>query len=367
MKALILSCGTGQGHNAAGSAIKEAMQRRGIDCEMRDATALASKQASKIVNGTYMNMAAYAPRAFGVVYRLGDAVSRHTKRSPVYYANTACARELYEFIMRCRFDTVICPHLFPAETLTYLKRSRGLKARCYGVMTDYTCSPFWEETDMDGYFIPHGDLLPEFGVRGIPRDRMYITGIPVSGRFSLAKDKTAARQRLAIDMDTAVYLIMTGSMGSGDIMSLPEQILNRTHRKTRVIVMTGKNERLKAAVSARYSGEQRVTVQPFTSCVHVYMDAADVVITKPGGLSSTEAAVRNLPIVHTSPIPGCETMNAMFFYERGMSRFGDSPGTSARIASMLAYDEHGKDEMMRAQRENVNPRAADDIIDICVG
>ena len=100
---------------------------------------------------------------------------------------------LERLLARGRFDGVVTTHLFCAETLTWLKRHGRLHVPCLAVATDYTCIPFWEETDCDRYVIPHPELTDEFAGRGIPRSRLLAFGIPVSARFSQPMDPAAAR------------------------------------------------------------------------------------------------------------------------------------------------------------------------------
>ena len=142
MRALILSCNTGGGHNAAGQALLEKFQELGVDCEMRDALLFASERASKLVCGAYVRTVTVAPKVFGLAYRAGGAISSARRKSPVYYGNIAYARALREYIEDTDVDAIVMPHLFPAECITYLRRHGGLRARAYAVSTDYVCCPF---------------------------------------------------------------------------------------------------------------------------------------------------------------------------------------------------------------------------------
>lgn len=362
MKILILSCNTGQGHNSAGLAVKEELERRHIPCEMKDALSFARGRASRTISGAYIGVATKAPSLFGGVYRLGGLISSSKRKSPVYYANTRYAQPLKEYIEAGGFTAVVTPHLFPAETLTYLKRRGELSVPAYAVATDYTCIPFWEETRLDGYFLPHKDLVEEFTKKGMPREKLFPTGLPVSGRYREDLSREEARKILGLPESAPVFLVMTGSMGFGDISSFTLDLLLNCPKEAKIVILTGNNASLRARIDHDFSGESRVRTVSFTHDVPIYMAACDVLLSKPGGLTSTEAAVKNVPMVHTRPIPGCETKNARFFSSRGLSLFAEDPGEAAKAAARLASSEKLREEMCRRQRETIPRDAAGDIV-----
>ena len=168
MKVLILSCNTGGGHNAAAQAIAEAIREHGDCAEVLDYLSLAGNGVSKLVGDGYVKVVKKAPAMFGMAYKLGMVVSRLMKKSPVYYANARMARYLEEYLQENPVDAIVMPHLYPAETITYMRRNGFALPLTVAVMTDYTCIPFWEETDCDYYITPHKKLHPEIIKRGIP-------------------------------------------------------------------------------------------------------------------------------------------------------------------------------------------------------
>ena len=175
MKVLILSCDTGQGHNSAARAVFEAFDRRGNVCEMFDPLTLGRKRTAHIVSATYSGMLRKAPAVFGVLYRAGDIYSSTGITSPIYRANTHYADSLREYITSNSFDAVVSTHLFSMEALTAIRRKPYFAVPCFGVLTDYTRIPFFAETDLDGYFIPHDDLMDEIKVRSAKNERVLVT------------------------------------------------------------------------------------------------------------------------------------------------------------------------------------------------
>ena len=156
--------------------------------------------------------------------------------------------------------------------------------------------------------------------------------------------------------------MMTGGVGCGNAPAIAAEILKHCPDCT-VLVLVGKSRPLRETVESRFSGDARVRAVGFTKRVALYMDACDVLLTKAGGLSSTEAAVKNVPMIHVGAIPGCETKNADFFARNGMSLKADSEAAAGRLAAELAGDEEARSAMLLAQRSLVCPKAADDICD----
>ena len=369
MKAVVLSCNTGEGHNAAGKAIYNKFLQMGVKCDFVDTLSIAGMKVSRAVNNSYVGITTSVPAVFGMMYSLGRAVSdlntRHLHiKSPVYAANTLYRRKLAKFIKDGGYDVAVMPHLFPAECLTSLKKRGQLDIPFICVATDYACIPFWEETKPDYFVIPHKDLAEDFYSRNIPQDKLLTFGIPVSDRFKGKTDPSEARSQLGLPDDKPIFLMMSGSMGFGGLEGMTRALYEKFGRNVRIIILCGRNESMRTHLSEVFSDIPDVILQPFTDKVSLFMDAADMVYTKPGGLTSTEAAVKNVLLVHTPPIPGCETINAAFFSSRGMSVCAGSnasPEAIAECAHALWLDKEAQQNMLRAQRENINPDSADEI------
>ena len=160
MKVLILSCNTGGGHNAAASALKESLNFYHHEAEVLDLMSLGRKHTSALVGGAYVKLVSVFPAGFGALYQLGELVRKFPWKSPVYYANARLGNALADYIDQNHFNAVVTTHLYPAETLTWMKQKGRLTIPCVAVATDYACIPFWEETNCDYYVVPHKDLIP---------------------------------------------------------------------------------------------------------------------------------------------------------------------------------------------------------------
>ena len=361
MKVLILSCNTGEGHNSAGKAVKEAVERAGHEAVMMDMMILAGPRTSAIVGGSYVKIVKYIPRLFQMLYRAGSAISSDRRKSPVYYGCALMAKKLGRFLEANAFDVIVTPHLFPAETMTAMKRRGTLRQKAVAIATDYTCIPFWEETDCDYYVIPHEDLKEEFAAKGIPEEKLLPLGIPVRQSFLQKEERAKAKRRCHIPENEKTFLVMSGSMGFGKIQLFVMELARRLKENEGIVVICGNNQRLERLLHRELSGRRNVRILGYTQYVSDYMDACDVIFTKPGGLTSTEAAVKNIPIIHTRPIPGCEEKNLNFFQSRGMSLGPRRMLAQLRAGRKLMDRDALRRQMEEAQRANISPGSADRI------
>lgn len=364
MKPLILSCNTGGGHNAAGKALLEQFRADGIPADFADALAIAGHSVSHRVDRLYVGITTKTPVVFKAMYKAGGAISNPYLKSPVYAANRIYRRKICDYIKAGGYDLVLTPHLFPAQTLTSLRRSGLLNVGFIAVATDYTCIPFWEETRPDYFVIPSEDLAPEFIKKRIAPQKLLPLGIPVSRAFTERRPQDEARKELGLQAFAQLILIMSGSMGFGNLNPLIETLLEKSGHDTGLAVLCGTNHQLRSTLDSRFLQTGRVITFPYTDKVATFMDACDVVITKPGGLTTTEAAAKRIPLAHTDPIPGCETKNAAFFSQRGMSVC--CPKDSAELANrvlLLLQDPDERAIMQSSQEKYIRPFAAKAICD----
>ena len=334
MKILLLSCSTGEGHNHCALAVKEALDAAGHETSFLDMLHMFGDPGPLSFDKLLNRISSRTPEVFGMMYHAGEMYSSTGVTSPVYLANLRHARQLSAFVTENGYDAVVCSHLFPMETLTFLRRHESFPVRCYGILSDYTCIPFLPETELDGYFLPHDEVRRACVDAGLPAGRLFTTGMPVARKFSLPLSKTDARAMLGLPEDKKIYLIMTGGIGCGDAVSLCDSIL-------------------------RVPDERPVEKRR--------MRAADVLLSKAGGISSSEAAVLGVPLVHTMAIPGVETLNAEFFAAHGMSYFARSTDEAARFADRLIYDTSAAARMLRAQDSCLPKDGAERIAGIICG
>ena len=321
METLILSCSTGGGHNSAGKALAEEFIRRGHNVSMLDPYALAGRPVEYAVSGVYVDIAQKVPSLFGKIYELGDKVRNIPGKSPVYYANLLMGDRLADYLAEHPADVIVMTHVFPAEIVAGMKR-RGIRTPLtVFVSTDYVCIPFVEESECDYYVTPSPLLADPYIQRGIPEEKLLNFGIPVKSAFGRPLSKQKAAERLGLSPDRKYLLLSGGSMGAGDI---PTDILLldgwlRFHPDYRLIVICGNNDALFERLRRDFCRNPRIIFKRRVERMYDMLHLCEVHLSKPGGLSSTEAAVAEIPLIHISPIPGCESYNLDFFSRQGLS------------------------------------------------
>ena len=362
MKILILSCSTGGGHNAAGKAVKEQLEKKGHEAVMLDPFSLKSDKTASTVGNAYLLAAGKAPGFFGFIYKIGSSISSSRHKSPVYYANTLMVKRLKAYLDENHFDAVVMPHLFPAEMMTCMKRRHMDIPPTVVISTDYTCIPFFEETECDYYIIPHEDLAEEDIERGLPTEKLYPFGIPVSPSFQKKTDKEKAKVKLHLPADKPVYLVMSGSMGFGKMHLFVFELTRKLTHDEQLIIICGNNKKTQRILKYTYYRNKNVHITGFTEHVSDYMDASDVIFTKPGGLTSTEALVKNIPVVYTAAIPGCETKNREFFVSRGLALASERIHVQISQGITLVENKEIRNAMINTQKHFAKPHAAVDIV-----
>lgn len=361
MDALILSCGTGGGHDSAAKAIMEEMCIRGHTATMLNPYTLCSEELAQKVNNTYVTMVQNRPHLFGALYSAGQIYRKLPGKSPVYYINRRMIPIMKNYLSNHSYDVIIITHLYAAEIITNLKDSNIQIPKTIYVSTDYVCIPFTEETSCDAYIIPANDLVPDYVGLGIPKEKLYPFGIPTNRSFSKVESKEDARRRLNLDMHKKYILVAGGSMGGGSIRKTIDVLVDNvsSQQDVALIIVCGNNKKLYADVGSKQS--ESIVLLGYTDDMAGYLRASDVFITKPGGLSSTEAAVCGIPILHTAGIPGCETYNREYFHAHGMSVMCNNPKEIMQKAAELVFNEEKSAEMVKCQQSKINKLAAANI------
>lgn len=349
MKILIISCSTGGGHNACAKYILEELKNNNIEAEFKDFYDIVNKKAKKLSEKLYLSTLNGNGKIFKVVYKLGELYSKTKLKSPVYSVNKLHKKKLYNYIIQNKIDLVITTHIFPALTLTAIKKVPFLL-----VATDYTACPFMEEANPNYYVIQNG-IEKDFINKGIDEKKLLKTGIPVSSNF--IKNAKNIRYNLNIDKEKTI-LIMLGSMGFGNINKIVNNLLEIDN--TKIIIVTGSNKELYNKLK-KIKNKKLITL----GYVHNMNDliySSDIVVSKPGGLSSTEIASINKPLIHAFAIPGIETINTNFFYNHKMSIKCDNENEIIQNIIKLLNDNKLQKEMIKSQSKIINKNSASDLV-----
>lgn len=361
MKILILTCSTGEGHNSAAKAVAEVFESRGVECEVTDPLSLSGKKTGNAVAAVYNKMISKIPILFGLIYKIGQLYDASPLPSPVYWANARHADKLYGYIKEHGFDAVVCPHLFPMQSMTEVNR-KFEHVPSFGILTDHVAIPFYRETALDGYFASDERAKGQLIKKGIPKGRIFCTGIPVSPKFSSEISKAEAKAALEIPSDKKMIAVMSGGAGCGRIVRLSKR-LDKVLDSSRVIyIFPGKNKKLKDRLEKHFSENDRVRIVGFTDKISQYIKAADVVLSKPGGLSTTEIAASGTPLVLMRAVSGCETGNVRYFTANGLAIHAGSIRRALAATCRLLDDGKLSERMVQNQKSVINRAAAEQIV-----
>lgn len=278
IKVLILSCGTGGGHNTAALAIKENLNDKGIKADFIEYLDIINKKVKNGVNKLYINSTKFQGKIFKKVYKLGEFYRKTNLVSPVYGLNRLNKKKLYKYIKDNEYNYIVTTHLFAAQALTAIKKDQPI--RFVAVATDYVCIPFWEETNPDYFVVPSEELKADFISKGIPEEKLLPFGIPVSKAYREEIDMNTAKERLSLDMSKDYILVLTGSMGFGNIVKMIKEFILGI-QDTIFIVACGNNKKMKESIDKAFKSGKRVISLPYTNNLSEYMKASKIVLTKP--------------------------------------------------------------------------------------
>lgn len=362
-KILILSCGTGGGHNSAALAIQENLREKGLEADFIEYLNIINPIVKNRVNKIYIRSTKRNGKVFKVAYRLGEMYQKTKWKSPVYILNRLNKNKLYKYIIDNKYNYIVTTHLFAAEALTSIKKEYPI--HFIAVATDYVSIPFWEETNPDYFIIPNKELEQDFINRGIEKTKLLPLGIPVANAYTKEYDKNECKHQLNLDENKKYVLILTGSMGFGNVTQMIEKLLENINDII-FIVSCGNNVKLLESLKNTYKDDNRVIAIPYTNILSEYMKSSEIILSKPGGLTTTEMAILNKPFIHTMPIPGCENYNAEFFSKRKMSIKCDTVEEVIENTKELLKNKELQIEMIENQKKYMNKNVCNDISELII-
>lgn len=366
MKIIILTVTAGYGHHAAAKALETALRARGAEVIVVDIIKYISTSLYKTVDKGYNLSTKHTPRGFGAMYHVMQKDNSFRRSASSLLRSGLLSSRITDLFYRERPDVVLASHVFGSLIIDHLLRKKLIRTRHIGVMTDYTIHPFWEDIENLEKLVVCSDLIiPRAIRRGIRADRLLPLGIPVDPAFLESKPREEACAALGLNPDMPVVLLMSGSMGFGNVAATVARIAS-TGRQMQLLCVCGKNQQLfQSLASQRYPVP--VHLYGFVDNISTMMDAADIVITKPGGLSTTEALAKRKPLILTAPIPGQEEENIDYFLNAGLAMSATDNMPVHELVT-LALDHPALLDRMRASIELfVKPHATESLCDYIYG
>lgn len=312
-RVLILSASYGEGHQQAALAIRDALLEvdRDMDVRIMDYLRTVHPVLNSVARYCYLKSVRFAPALYGLFYR---GTSRIAPSSLLQRRlNHLGFEDLLEFLAEYNPDIVVSTFPTPAGVMSLLKERRLTSIRSATIITDHAIHSQWIHAGTDHYFVGSEHVRIGLIRRGVPENRISITGIPIRPAFLATRNRAEIRARLGLEDDLSTLLVMGGAYG---VLSDIEQIcaeLFQSRTRVQIIVVCGRNDKLREAIEdLSKSARNPVWVFGFTREVHELMAVSDLVITKAGGLTISEALAMELPMILYRPIPGQEVQNAVF-------------------------------------------------------
>ena len=339
-KVLIMSASTGGGHNRAARAIKEELESRTIDnmsieCEIVDSLKLVNNTMDKVISRGYEKSALYTPKAYGSVYRFSETTIASKNEFKTNPLTSLMARKFKHLLNESTPDLIIGTHPFPMIALSTLKKNNNIHSLSrsesfykstkvdippmISVLTDYTTHSTWIQNEIDYYIVGHEYVKELLVYEGVDSEKVKAFGIPVEKSFLSHRDRETVLTELGLSPEKLTVLLMGGSFGAGNIKETLEDLI-AIDRDFQILVITGRNEHLKDKLSKMLDStihNKNICLLGYTNKMNDILASIDVLISKPGGLTTTEAVLNDVPMIVPYFIPGQEEENLDFLTNCG--------------------------------------------------
>lgn len=362
MRVLIATVSVGAGHRQAAAALEESWLRlRPLDeVETIDLLDYVPTLQRKVYSKTYLRLVEHAPELWGMIFNKTDNPSLVRKlaryrRAWAKHTNTRFA----EHLVKSSPDVLICVHYLPLGVLAHLQDTPGSrKPFTVSVITDFEAHALWMETCVDLYCVAAEATKARLLARGVPPENAVVTGIPIAAGFAGPIDAAEVRKRQGLRDDLPVILVLGGGFGLGPIGEILRRI-DQVRRPMQIVVVAGQNKELRAEI-AREDREHPTHVVGFVHNMHEWMAAADLIVSKPGGLTSSEALALGKPLLIINPIPGQEAANSDFLLQHGTAvKVNHLDDLVYRLDQILSADQ--LTEVARAAKALGRPCAAEEV------
>jgi len=366
---LVLSASVGAGHLRAAQAVELALRQTVPEATVRSVDVLELTNAAfrQVYGRAYLDLVNRAPHVLGYFYDLLDQPSRSGKnrgdrlRRAVQNLNL---KKFIRFLLEEPWDLVINTHFLPAEIIALLRKQGKLQVPQVTVTTDFETHRLWVNEPCDRYFTATEDGALYLRWWGVPPEvEVLPTGIPIHPVFSAPKEQAACRAHFGLDSDRPVLLQLAGGFGVGPIEKLYRALLD-VEVPCQFVAVTGRNEKVRQQLQAVPCPDRhRAQVMGFTDQIDELMGAADLVVSKPGGLTTSETLARGAAMVIVNPIPGQESRNSDFLLENGAAIKANNMATLAPKVSRLLKDPGRLEALKATARRLGRPRAAFDVVE----
>ena len=360
---LLMTASIGSGHLRAAEALERELRLRfpGDDIGTIDFMSEETSKFNHFLKSLYLRMLAFVPNLYDVFYKVSGSGASGTMAQTLFAVATYGT--MRRILRRYQPDILVCTHPFPEGAAALAKRLGHGDFRLAAVLTDYSLHQIWIYPQVDLYFTATETMRGGLVEKGFSPKQVFATGIAVTEAIQQTPSRKDTRKRLGIPEDSKTVLLMGGGLGLGAIEESLDELEGLKEPLT-VLVIAGRNSELLRRVEKRgLSSHHRMMAWGYTGKVHALMAAADLLVTKPGALTMSEAFVLGLPMLLREPIPGPETENAFYATRHGAAAWvhhGESLGAAVQE---ILFDEARLSAMQHGAKSCARPHAAKEIVE----
>lgn len=370
MKVIIFYAKYGGGHLSAARSIENCIKTNynGIEVELIDFMEYVNKEFNKITTKAYAEMAKKVPKAYGSIYWKSE-------KGPLAHISTTSNKllsiRLHKLLQDKAPDLIICTHPFASQMCGYLTKHHKLNTQIATILTDFASHDQWLVYNeyINKLFVANQEMKETLISKGIPSNKVFVTGIPISDRFLINYDKSSIFLDFNLSPNKKTVLFFGGGefgLGKNYTLKVFETFV-KDSADLQIIAISGKNQKLKEAfenIVIKYNKEANVHIFEYTNMVPELMSISNLVVTKPGGLTTSESLASGLPIVVINPIPGQEEENATYLVKHNAAIWLKKDDNIEQIVTNLLADSQKLDEMSKNAKSISKPNATNDICKI---
>lgn len=358
-KILFISAPIGSGHIRAAEAISKAVTnlRPDITTHLANVFNFFSQFWGQALLNTYLRILGIFPRAYGTMYGWGNTSKLALLGRQVI--SRFLANRMYRYIQEYQPTLIVCTHATPAGLIAYLLKQKRINIPAIAVVTDFVVHRLWVYDEIDYYFVASEELRNDLEQYGVAKTRSCALGIPIDSAFAQPYNKQDIITKLDFDASVKTILIMGGGAG---VLPMAEIImsLNSINTSLQVIAVTGNNKKLFQQLQELQTHvTYKLKILTFVNNIHELMAISDVLISKPGGMTSAEALSMGLPMIIYRPIPGQEEGNTKFLLEKNVALRADSVDDLAILLNDLIANKYGNLDRMMDNARNLGRTYAD--------
>lgn len=369
MKLLLISANAGAGHIRAAAALEEAAREMHPAAEIKNVDILSFTDPiyRRAYANSWLKMADNAPALWGYFYAASDRAKAKKKQAAIVRAfDRVEFRKFRRFVAEFAPDVVIATHFLPGQILATSREEDWGRFKFACVLTDFDAHVLWAQPSFDRFFVGNEELVEILAEKGMAREKISVSGIPIVKAFASPMARQTAREKLGLRDDAPVVLCMGGGMGLGNMETIVESVVNVP--PVQVLAVAGKNAKLKRDIEAlKVPRGSELRVFGFVNNIPEMMAAADLAVTKSGGLSSSECLAMGLPMLVPNPIPGQEERNADYLAEIGAGFKARGLGSFRYKLERMLHDANLREHMAENARRHGKPHAARTIIEAMLG